>query len=94
MHSRKWILTQAPWNLPEEEWLPVPMESDVPQPESKKNFKAFGHHMYGDMDNMRLVLSLGRSLAFAYMSIVFWDALFPMSDRSRHSGAHIVFCST
>ena len=65
------MITRLPWSYPEEEWAPVELESDVPQAESKKNFKAFGHHVYGDMDNMRLVLSVGRNLAFAYMSIVF-----------------------
>ena len=64
------MITKVPWSFPEEEWLPVKLESDVPQSESK-NFKAFGHHIYGDMDNVRLVLSVGRNLAFAYMSIVF-----------------------
>ena len=65
------MITKVPWSYPEEEWTPVKLESDVPQAESKKNFKAFGHHIYGDMDNMRLVLSVGSNLAFAYMSIVF-----------------------
>ena len=75
MHSRKWIITKVPWSAPEDEWLPITLDSWVPQSESKKNFKAFGHHMYGDMDNLRLVLSYGCNLAFAYEHCV-WDALF------------------
>ena len=63
MRSRKWYIERAPWTYPEQGWITFPTTSEVPQCASKTNFKAFGYHVYGDMDLMRLVLSLGRILA-------------------------------
>ena len=93
MRSRKWQIEWTPWQYPEDEWFPIPEHSDVPQAESKRNFKAFGHHVYGDMDVVRLGICLGRSLALMYVSafcVVGWGtwllvALLSTSDRSRHS---------
>ncbi len=50
-----------PWEAPRDEWFPIPTSSMVPQQASKTNFKAVGYHFFGDIDFMRLLVSLGRA---------------------------------
>ena len=54
----------------------------MPQQHSKTNFKAFGHHVFGDIDVLRLGLCLGRNLALPQRSF----------QRVTAHGTHFLFC--
>ena len=82
-------MCEMPWEVYEGDWFPLPTRSKVPQKTSKTNFKAFGFYVFGDIDIMRLVLSVGRSLAFSVSFGVGKSdciaLLYPTCDRPRHS---------
>ena len=68
-------MSDMPWEAHEDDWFPLPKKSNVPQKASKTNFKACGFYVFGDIDVMRLVLSIGRSLAFI-VSFESWEHFF------------------